>query len=81
MEMLRLRNRQRKPRLLLCAGVYGAGDTPKKIINFGERESQYRQPVTTVDCSQMKESEVVLKSIVPPDVSQNGESFLQESHL
>ena len=70
MEMLRLRNRQRKPRLLLCAGVYGIGDTPKKIIN-----SQYRQPVTTVDCSQM------LKSIVPPDVSQNGESFLQESHL
>ena len=80
MEMLRLRNRQRKPRLLLCAGVYGIGDTPKKIINFGE--SQYRRPVTTmVDCSQMKESEVVLESIVPPNVSQQGGSILQESHL
>ena len=76
MEMLRLGNRQRKPRLLLCAGVYGSGDTPKKIINFGER-----RPATTVDCSAMKESKVVLESIVPPDVSQNGESILQESHL
>ena len=76
MEVLRLRNRQRKPRLLLCAGVYGSGDTPKKIINFG-----VSRPATTVDCSAMKESKVVLESIVPPDVSQNGESILQESHL
>ena len=79
MGILRLRNRQRKPRLVLCAGVYGSGDTPKKIINFGE--SQYRRPATTVDCSAMKESKVVFESIVPPDISQNCESILQESHL
>ena len=68
MKNLKLRNRQRKPRLILCPGVYGVGEASRKIINFAE--SQYCRPdTTTVVCSLAKESKVVMKNIGPPESS------------
>ena len=76
LKALNLRNRQRKQRLISCPGVYGIGETPKKIINF--TESQYCRPDTVVDSSVVK---VVPENIGPSKRSHLCESLLQESQL
>ena len=76
LKALNLRNRQRKPRVILCPGVYGIGETPNKIINFAE--SQYCRPDTVVDSSLVK---VLPENIGTPKRSHLCESLLQESQL